>query len=149
MTLADTVAGTRTVPQPSDCFAVAGLLLTSAALVRGPLPLPADVRRVGALGVATVLGGRAFSAWQGEPPWSFHGHPPNDSCGSISTTSSAFAIRVIEVDAETGIAEMAAFIDEGGNNFWGIEAFELDGVEYIAASDRDKGLYIMKYTPTP
>ncbi|HSP27689.1 MAG TPA: PA domain-containing protein, partial [Ilumatobacteraceae bacterium] len=61
----------------------------------------------------------------------------------------AGGIRVIDVDAETGITEMAAFIDEGGNNFWGIEAFERDGVEYIAASDRDKGLYILKYTPTP
>jgi hypothetical protein len=45
----------------------------------------------------------------------------------------AGGIRVIEVDADTGITEVAAFIDEGGNNFWGIEAFERDGVEYIAA----------------
>lgn len=61
----------------------------------------------------------------------------------------AGGIRVIEVDANTGITEVAAFIDEGGNNFWGIEVFEQDGVEYIAASDRDKGLYILKYTPAP
>ena len=61
----------------------------------------------------------------------------------------AGGIRVITVDADTGITEVAAFIAEGGNNFWGIEAFERDGVEYIAASDRDKGLYIFKYTPTP
>ncbi len=61
----------------------------------------------------------------------------------------AGGIRVIEVDADTGITEVAAFIAEGGNNFWGIEAFERDGVEYIAASDRDKGLYILQYTPTP
>lgn len=58
----------------------------------------------------------------------------------------AGGLRVIEVD-DTGITEVAAFIDEGGNNFWGIEAFERDGVEYIAASDRDKGLYIFEYTP--
>ena len=58
----------------------------------------------------------------------------------------AGGLRVIEVDADTGITEVAAFIDEGGNNFWGIETFEREGVEYIAASDRDKGLYIMKYT---
>jgi hypothetical protein len=58
----------------------------------------------------------------------------------------AGGLRVIQVDGG-GITEVAAFIDEGGNNFWGIEAFERDGVEYIAASDRDKGLYIMKYTP--
>ncbi len=59
----------------------------------------------------------------------------------------AGGLRVVEVDALTGITEVAAFIDEGGNNFWGIETFEQDGVEYIAASDRDKGLYIFKYTP--
>jgi hypothetical protein len=57
----------------------------------------------------------------------------------------AGGLRVVEVDGD-GITEVAAFIDEGGNNFWGIEAFERDGVEYIAASDRDKGLYIFKYT---
>ncbi len=37
---------------------MAGLLLTSAVLVSGALPLRADFRRVGALGMATVLGGR-------------------------------------------------------------------------------------------
>jgi hypothetical protein len=58
----------------------------------------------------------------------------------------AGGLRVITVDGN-GIEEVAAFIDEGGNNFWGIEAFERDGVEYIAASDRDKGLYIFRYTP--
>lgn len=58
----------------------------------------------------------------------------------------AGGLRVITVD-DGGIEEVAAFIDEGGNNFWGIEAFERDGVEYVAASDRDKGLYIFQYTP--
>lgn len=60
----------------------------------------------------------------------------------------AGGLRVIEV-GEDGITEVAAFIDEGGNNFWGIEAFERDGVEYVAASDRDKGLYIFQYSPEP
>lgn len=58
----------------------------------------------------------------------------------------AGGLRVITVD-DGGIEEVAAFIDEGGNNLWGIEAFERDGVEYVAASDRDKGLYIFRYTP--
>ena len=55
-------------------------------------------------------------------------------------------LRVIEV-SEAGIEEVGAFIDEGGNNFWGVEVFERDGVEYAALSDRDFGLYIFKYTP--
>ena len=55
-------------------------------------------------------------------------------------------LRVIQV-SEAGIEEVGAFIDEGGNNFWGVEVFEQDGVEYAALSDRDFGLYIFKYTP--
>jgi hypothetical protein len=54
-------------------------------------------------------------------------------------------LRVITVGPE-GITEVGAFIDDGGNNFWGVEVFERDGVEYIALSDRDYGLYIFRYT---
>jgi hypothetical protein len=47
--------------------------------------------------------------------------------------------------------EKGAFIDDaapGGNNFWGVEVFTgADGQEYVAASDRDLGLYIFKHTP--
>jgi hypothetical protein len=38
------------------------------------------------------------------------------------------------------------FIDQGGNNFWGVQVFEHEGQEYVAASDRDFGLYIFRYT---
>jgi len=58
----------------------------------------------------------------------------------------AGGLRVIDVSGGQ-IIEVAAFIDEGGNNFWGVEVFERDGVEYVALSDRDKGLYILEYTP--
>lgn len=58
----------------------------------------------------------------------------------------AGGLRVIDVDGGQ-ITEKAAFIDEGGNNFWGVEVFERDGVEYVALSDRDKGLYVLRYTP--
>jgi hypothetical protein len=45
-----------------------------------------------------------------------------------------------------GIAETGAFIDEGGNNFWGVEQFtSAEGERLIALSDRDFGLYIVKY----
>jgi hypothetical protein len=51
--------------------------------------------------------------------------------------------RVIEYSAEEGITEVGAFIDEDGNNFWGVEYHVLpDGQELVLASDRDYGLYI-------
>jgi len=45
------------------------------------------------------------------------------------------------------IVEKGHFIDVGGSNFWGVEVFTgADGKEYVAASDRDFGLYIFRYT---
>ncbi len=44
------------------------------------------------------------------------------------------------------LVEVGSFIDEGGNNFWGVEVFSDGGEEYVAASDRDHGLYIFQYT---
>jgi hypothetical protein len=44
------------------------------------------------------------------------------------------------------LVETGHFVDEGGNNFWGVQVFEHDGQEYVAASDRDFGLYIFRYT---
>lgn len=46
-----------------------------------------------------------------------------------------------------GLTEVGAFIDEGGNNFWGVEVYERHGKTYVLASDRDFGLYIFRYTP--
>jgi hypothetical protein len=44
------------------------------------------------------------------------------------------------------LVEVGHFIDQGGNNFWGVQVFEHQGQEYVAASDRDFGLYIFRYT---
>ena len=56
-------------------------------------------------------------------------------------------IRVVKY-GKKGIEEVGAFIDQGGSNFWGVEAWtDENGVEYILASDRDFGLYILRYTP--
>jgi hypothetical protein len=46
-----------------------------------------------------------------------------------------------------GLTEVGAFIDEGGNNFWGVEVYERRDRTYVLASDRDFGLYIFKYNP--
>ena len=53
-----------------------------------------------------------------------------------------------------GIEEVGHFIDEGGNNFWGVQTFvprsraagNLQGKRLFAESDRDFGLYIFRYT---
>ncbi|MBC7590008.1 MAG: hypothetical protein H7226_03045 [Salinibacterium sp.] len=60
----------------------------------------------------------------------------------------AGGFRVAEI-VDGKLVETGRFIDEGGNNFWGVEVFESNGIEYVAASDRDSGLYILKYTPSP
>lgn len=57
----------------------------------------------------------------------------------------AGGLRVIKI-AGGQIQEVGAYIGAGGNNFWGVEAFEANGQEYIAMSDRDYGLIIFKYT---
>jgi hypothetical protein len=45
-----------------------------------------------------------------------------------------------------GLRETGRFIDEGGNNFWGVEQFTHRGDRLIALSDRDFGLYVFEYT---
>ena len=48
-----------------------------------------------------------------------------------------------------GLKEVGKFIDQGGNNFWGVEVASEKG-RLIAASDRDFGLYLFRYTgPKP
>ena len=55
--------------------------------------------------------------------------------------------RVLEIRDEK-LVEVGKFIDEGGNDLWGVQVFEgQDGKEYVAASDMDYGLYIFRYTP--
>ncbi len=53
--------------------------------------------------------------------------------------------RVAEIQGNE-LVEVGRFIDEGGSNFWGVQTFEQGGKEYVAASDRDFGLYIFEYT---
>ncbi|HEX2045644.1 MAG TPA: PA domain-containing protein, partial [Gaiellaceae bacterium] len=43
-----------------------------------------------------------------------------------------------------GLQEVGAFIDEGGNNFWGVEVHDIGKQQYVLASDRDFGLYIFQ-----
>lgn len=57
--------------------------------------------------------------------------------------------RVVRFD-DTGIRQVGAFIDGGGNNMWGVQIVpksEGDGQHpLVLASDRDSGLYVLRYT---
>jgi hypothetical protein len=57
----------------------------------------------------------------------------------------AAGFRVAKI-ASDKLVEVGHFIDVDGNNFWGVQVFESGGQEYVAASDRDFGLYIFRYT---
>jgi len=59
----------------------------------------------------------------------------------------AGGLRVLRYSRDRGLEEVGRFIDDGGSNFWGVEQFtDKDGNRLIAGSDRDFGLYIVKYT---
>jgi hypothetical protein len=45
------------------------------------------------------------------------------------------------------LAETGGYLDPNGNEFWGIETFVRGGVTYVAGSDMDFGVFILKRTP--
>jgi hypothetical protein len=67
----------------------------------------------------------------------------NSRLAYFSYYAGGFRVAKIENDE---LVEVGRFIDEGGNNFWGIQVWQKDGKEYVLASDRDYGLYIFEYT---
>ncbi|MFE7844121.1 PA domain-containing protein [Microbacterium sp. NPDC057407] len=70
---------------------------------------------------------------------------PDEELAYISYYAAGF--RVLSY-AGGQLTEVGHFIDEGGNNFWGVEVHQHpDGEEYVLASDRDSGLYIFQYAP--
>jgi hypothetical protein len=68
---------------------------------------------------------------------------PDTNLAYISYYAAGF--RVVNY-GNAGIQEVGAFIDEGGNNFWGVEVHNVGGQQVVLASDRDFGLYIFRYT---
>jgi hypothetical protein len=56
---------------------------------------------------------------------------------------------VVKFSHHNGIVETGFFIDEGGNHFWGTFPHRLgksQGAPLLLFSDRDRGLYILRYT---
>ena len=62
----------------------------------------------------------------------------------------AGGFRVLSYGAG-GMTEVGRFIDDGGNDFWGVQMHKTaTGERLILASDRDSGLYVFRYTgPRP
>ncbi len=54
-------------------------------------------------------------------------------------------LRVISLKGDK-ITEVGHFVDQGGNDFWGVQLVVRAGGEYVLASDRDFGLYVFKFT---
>jgi hypothetical protein len=58
----------------------------------------------------------------------------------------AGGMRVFQF-GDDGLEQTGKFIDEGGNNFWGVEVVTTSqGERLFAGSDRDFGLYLLRYT---
>jgi hypothetical protein len=57
--------------------------------------------------------------------------------------------RVVNFSKKKGIQEVGFFIPEGGVHFWGTFPHRLgnsQGAPLLLFSDRDSGLYILRYT---
>ncbi|MEU5727277.1 PA domain-containing protein [Micromonospora sp. NPDC047738] len=54
-------------------------------------------------------------------------------------------LRVLSIKNDR-ITEVGHFVDEAGNDLWGVQILQRAGGEYVLASDRDFGLYVFKYT---
>ena len=56
-------------------------------------------------------------------------------------------LRVVDISDPASPQEVGFYIDEDGNNFWGVAlALDENGDRIILASDRDFGLFIFRYT---
>ena len=57
----------------------------------------------------------------------------------------AGGLRALQIEGNE-LVETGGYLDENGNNFWGVETFERDGRTIILGSDRDSGLWVFERT---
>ena len=73
---------------------------------------------------------------------------PDEDLAYISYYSGG--LRVVKYRDGAGnpaLSEVGSYIDEHGNNFWGVEVHKHpNGQKYVLASDRDSGVWIFQYT---
>ena len=67
-----------------------------------------------------------------------------DTLAYLSYYSAGF--RVLRIGEDELLQQVGYYTDPNGNNFWGVQVFDWNGHEYVAASDRDSGLWIFEYT---
>ena len=71
--------------------------------------------------------------------------PDDDLVAYFSWYSGGF--RVWDISDPTSPSELGFYIDDAGNNFWGVAlAEDENGDRIVLASDRDYGLFIFRYT---
>ncbi len=103
----------------------------------------ATSRELGAYAIAEALDERyAF----GFGDLSIHEWATDPEVNLAYASYYAGGVRVVSF-GQNGMEEQGKFIDRDGSNFWGVEQFnDAGGNRLIAASDRDFGLYILRYT---
>jgi hypothetical protein len=82
---------------------------------------------------------------------------PNEGGANVDTDKLAYfswysgGFRVIDFTDPSNPQEVGHYIDDNGNNFWGVAlAEDENGDRIVLASDRDFGLFIFRYTgPIP
>ena len=76
---------------------------------------------------------------------------PRPGMGLAYASYYSGGLRVMQFDRTSGLTEVGHFIDEGGNDFWGVHPIPRGNARpLIATSDRDFGLYVSRYTgPEP
>ncbi len=74
--------------------------------------------------------------------------PQKNNRAYLSHYSGGF--RVVQF-GRSGIKEIGAFIPEGGTNIWGVQVHYMPGSDeaFVLASDRDAGLWILRYNKGP
>jgi hypothetical protein len=78
---------------------------------------------------------------------------PNEGGPNVDDDALAYfswysgGMRVVDITDPANPTEVGHFIDQGGNDFWGVAlAEDADGNRLFLGSDRDSGLYIFRYT---
>ena len=102
-----------------------------------------DLERVDSFAIEEALDERyAF----GFGDLSVHEHATDPAVNLSYVSYYAGGVRVLRF-GDAGMEQTGKFIDEGGSNFWGVEQLTADnGERLIAGSDRDFGLYLLRYT---